>query len=254
MSATNSAAERGQPDQLMRTTSTALDPSEGDLLPEKSTGVRRERKFIAKSHCDAKDVLYMLQCFTSGLKSEYDDRWINNVYYDTTEAYSALENLAGVPNRKKYRMRWYGDFFQRNCEARFECKTRQAINGAKFRSPVPPFDVDQNTDLRSLVAQRGSVARELEFVFLVPTLVNRYHRSYYKSLDDKLRVTIDSRLQFWRPLGAFQIGSQRPMKSENVVVEVKYAREDEALARAFIGKAPLRLSKNSKYVTGLLLW
>lgn len=52
----------------------------------------------------------------------------------------------------------------------------------------------------------------------------------------------------------FGMGIQNPIVSENVIVELKYSLEDEALARAFIGRVPLRLSKSSKYVQGLLFW
>ena len=38
----------------------------------------------------------------------YDDRLINSIYYDDENYCTAQDNLAGITNRRKYRIRWYG--------------------------------------------------------------------------------------------------------------------------------------------------
>ena len=40
---------------------------------------------------------------------EYNDRVVNSIYYDTNNFKSAQDNLAGISQRKKYRVRWYND-------------------------------------------------------------------------------------------------------------------------------------------------
>jgi len=39
----------------------------------------------------------------------YDDRLINSIYYDDENYCTAQDNLAGISNRKKYRIRWYNN-------------------------------------------------------------------------------------------------------------------------------------------------
>ena len=41
------------------------------------------------------------------LKIQNESREINNIYYDTLNFESAKDNLDGISNRTKYRIRWY---------------------------------------------------------------------------------------------------------------------------------------------------
>ena len=37
----------------------------------------------------------------------YDDRIINSIYYDNENYTCAKDNLSGISNRSKFRIRWY---------------------------------------------------------------------------------------------------------------------------------------------------
>ena len=47
--------------------------------------------------------------FKSKIQKQYKDRFINSIYYDNDNFTTARDNLAGISNRRKYRIRWYND-------------------------------------------------------------------------------------------------------------------------------------------------
>ena len=47
--------------------------------------------------------------FKSKIQKQYDDRLITSIYYDSENFTTARDNLAGISNRRKYRIRWYND-------------------------------------------------------------------------------------------------------------------------------------------------
>ena len=38
----------------------------------------------------------------------YDNRSVNSIYFDDVNFSSVRDNLAGLPQRNKFRLRWYG--------------------------------------------------------------------------------------------------------------------------------------------------
>ena len=46
----------------------------------------------------------------SMLKKRYPDRYVSSIYLDDSNYSSIKDNLIGLPNRKKYRLRWYGGY------------------------------------------------------------------------------------------------------------------------------------------------
>ena len=45
---------------------------------------------------------------------EYDDRNVNNIYFDSFNYKAFNDNLIGLPSRLKVRYRWYGDLLSEN--------------------------------------------------------------------------------------------------------------------------------------------
>lgn len=48
--------------------------------------------------------------FKSKIQKEYNDRLVNSIYYDSENFDTAKDNLAGISNRHKYRIRWYNEY------------------------------------------------------------------------------------------------------------------------------------------------
>ncbi|SVC31011.1 uncharacterized protein METZ01_LOCUS283865, partial [marine metagenome] len=65
------------------------------------------------------------------LKKRYPDRYVSSIYLDDSNYTSIKDNLTGLPNRKKYRLRWYLGNKEMNSEKQpnFEVKIRNGRLG-----------------------------------------------------------------------------------------------------------------------------
>ena len=41
---------------------------------------------------------------------QFSDRQVNTIYFDDQHYNSMLQNIEGINNKTKYRLRWYGNF------------------------------------------------------------------------------------------------------------------------------------------------
>ena len=85
------------------------------------------------------------------------------------------------------------------------------------------------------------------------TLVNCYHRQYRISACGLYRITLDSRLDFLRfdPLGC-SLAGRRSLEG-SMVMELKYDGTIADLDRSLLNYFPFRVTRMSKYVTGIEL-
>ena len=72
---------------------------------------RYERKFIIEQS-RLNDLLSSL--YSSSYNEKYSERRINNIYYDDYNFSAVSENLDGLSERKKYRVRWYGEIYEKS--------------------------------------------------------------------------------------------------------------------------------------------
>ena len=128
--------------------------------------------------------------------------------------------------------------------------------GWKERHALDDFILNPNDHFNyksiftKLISQNKFDILKLDLEFLSPTLLNRYERSYYLSFDKKFRVTLDNKMSFYsiNPINHnFKIFSDQ----EKTVVELKYDEHDLDGAKDITSYFPFRVTKNSKYVTGI---
>ncbi|MEE8390104.1 MAG: polyphosphate polymerase domain-containing protein [Anaerolineae bacterium] len=189
----------------------------------------------------------------------YPPRQVNNVYFDTADYQSLNENLSGVGTRGKLRLRWYGSGLDTVAGARLELKYREGAVGWKG---IWPLDITLDLALKSWPEVCQSIreaadARASSWLaqFSYPVLINHYQRAYYVTTDQKVRLTIDTRLRAFDQRFSNRPNLRRPaVIADRIVVELKaptdrlsYQRLVEALAHF-----PLRPDRHSKYVRGML--
>jgi hypothetical protein len=174
----------------------------------------------------------------------FPDRQINNIYYDTPELRCYAENIAGVNQRRKFRIRWYGNFHDPIVSAKLESKYKHNELGGKDRYKIEAFDLTKPPILdRQLHAQIG-------MDMMIPVLANSYLRRYYRSADRKFRLTIDKRIRFGSFLNRpHEI--QLDMEQTGYVIEIKYMQKFDPEVHSITNHLPFRQSKNSKYVMGV---
>ncbi len=207
--------------------------------------MRYERKYRIEDQ-SLGFVEQMIRHHPRGFRTLFPDRQINNIYFDTPGMTCYKENVAGVAERKKYRVRWYGDLTATEGAAnQLEIKIKNNALGDKERYAFPAFSLSDWHKLGAVVAD--SLTRP---VSLVPTLLNSYQRSYYGLATGKFRITIDRKLGYC-PLIRENQQPEIRYQDEAIIVEIKYDETLEAEANQILQYIPFRATKNSKYVTGI---
>lgn len=183
----------------------------------------------------------------AGLRQIYPDRQINNIYFDSIGLQCYHDNVDGIAERKKFRVRWYGDDVRVIENPNLEIKYRVNEVGSKKIFPVADF---QLFDLNNL---NKEIHQVLENKYqLVPVLLNSYNRSYYGTPDGKFRITVDRNLRYFSFLSSNRF-VRYTTEEHAVVMEIKYEMEDDVYTERVTQHFPLRQSKSSKYVTGVQL-
>jgi hypothetical protein len=204
--------------------------------------MRYERKFPS-SALSAGTLEQLIREHPAGFRKAYPDRRINNVYFDTPGWRTFYENVAGISQRIKYRLRWYGSDSKMIENARFELKKKENLLGTKIIYPIGEnFSLEKAAEIPAAIpGLQGNV--------LIPTLINSYDRAYYVSFDGRFRLTLDRKLT----CSAFnpQIQIRRSFPGALRVVELKYRQDDDDRLDEFTQYWPLRLHRFSKYVMGM---
>jgi len=98
---------------------------------------RYERKFLV-DQLDAHQVRAMVKLHPSMFYEPYPPRYVNNLYLDTEGMENYLDNVSGVGERRKVRIRWYGDLFRDIEKPMLEFKIKNGLVGTKHISLLPP--------------------------------------------------------------------------------------------------------------------
>lgn len=211
--------------------------------------MRYERKYrIEGVHLNV--IFQIIRLHPAGLSKIYPDRQINNIYFDTPNLTTYKENVMGIANRDKYRVRWYGSKPLVVQKPKLELKHRRNNVGTKTIYDVCPFSFD---NLRPLTKEVNHLSGT--YAFLQPTLQNSYKRAYFGTRDQKFRITIDWDLSYASMRSTNQFTRHQHYEPNVHILEVKYGQEIEEEADRISQFFPFRSTKNSKYVTGIeLCW
>jgi len=218
-------------------------------------GARREIKFVAPLY-ESDRIRHWLRLHRAAFKTAYPDRWVNNVYFDTHGYTAYAENLSGGSSRTKVRYRWYGAGADTPGPGGLEIKQKRNSFGWKLRFPVPeaPYrpGAGWNEIRRLLEAQLNPEGRLWLRSNPHPVLLNRYYREYYVNAEGRIRVTLDTRQAVWdQRKKAMPNVTQRIDFPSLVTMEMKFDRGDRDLASRLVQGLPVRLSRYSKYTTGV---
>lgn len=175
-----------------------------------------------------------------GFKTAYPDRIVNSIYYDDINFTSYNDNLLGIGDRVKYRVRWYGESLTEIHKPVLEKKIKKSLLGTKEHTFLEDFSL--TTGAPDLIPYTNTN-------HLFPYIIVRYHRSYLLSADSLIRATIDKELQYLNLMNGKL--SQVSNKDEGLILEIKYDQGNEEIANLCTQMIPYRLTKNSKYVSAM---
>ena len=196
-----------------------------------------------------------------GFYVAYPSRTVNNAYLDTPAYDSFNANMAGVSNRRKLRLRWYGEpapAGNKSCpvEPILELKYKENMLGGKkrFRLPVA-VDLAQPWSCVRQILQAHAPAEWQNLLHQATqfTLINRYRRDYYVTPDGAVRLTLDYAQEAYDQRLALRpnLHARLPL-DDLIVIEVKAGPGEEERLQALMGLFPASRSRNSKYVISLL--
>ena len=189
-----------------------------------------------------------------GFRKAYEDRVVNNIYFDEPGYVKLRENRDGIAVRNKLRVRWYGENL--NDEITLEIKGKKNDLGTKEQFKIKLSQIKNLNDLTEKVkiASRKSDAK------VYPVVINQYHRSYFVNPDENVRITIDRNLKFFPLFNKGLTTSIEELKSfysriwtqsPSIILEMKYSIEAQEEANQIAQQLPFRLTKYSKFAMGL---
>ncbi len=215
---------------------------------------RYERKFLV-DQMDAQQVRGMVRRHPAMFYEPYPPRYVNNLYLDTEGMENYFDNVSGTSDRRKVRIRWYGDLFSTVENPTLEFKVKRGLVGTKYSYPFAPFALDErfcHTYYRDVLRQANLPPQVREYMHEVHgVLCNRYYRRYFATKDQRFRVTIDAQMTFYQVRKAANRFLHKYVDYNHIVVELKYAPPLDVEADRISSFFPFRLTRNSKYITGI---
>jgi len=217
---------------------------------------RYERKFLISDKDISKGKIKMLIRLHPACFSElYSFRYVNNLYFDTHDYKNFHENIEGVSNRQKVRIRWYENFFGTVSNPILEIKIKKSAAGTKKSFLLNPFTIDSKFNWKELnnIIYCSEISENVKELMksLKPVIFNRYRREYFGSIDKKFRITLDDRLEFFLAERSFKFDSIPSKKSNNLILELKYNKKYDKEVSNISSYFPFRMTKSSKYVSAV---
>ena len=207
---------------------------------------RSERKWVYSNnnHLTLVNALIRSNLF---FRKQYPDRKVNSIYFDDINYSSILENLDGVSNKKKIRVRWYGE---RNklVNPILEIKSKQGFETKKETYQINELNELKFNDYKNLELIKNIVNLKNKTKNIIyPILTTNYDRQYFVSNNGIVRATVDYNLKSVHLKNLSQIDIIKNFSS-TCILEVKYPTNLDKYVRQNLSAMTLRLSKNSKFV------
>ena len=186
----------------------------------------------------------------------YQQRLVNSLYYDTADLRSLKDNLYGIADRTKHRLRWYGNGRSNDTNSiSLEVKRRTGRLNSKHRVALPELadsiGGDSHYQIRENLMRLVHGIQGFErLAMYFPTMQIQYSREYFEDVYG-LRITLDQDIGFYlTPLNEnlyFGQGIQYPW----CVMEIKFPRDLKSNVSQTMRRLKISPKRHSKYAAGL---
>ena len=212
---------------------------------------RYEIKFIL-NEANYSNAYFIINAKTS-MKKDFSNRVVNSLYFDDMNFSSIQDNLIGLANRKKMRLRWYDNNLL-DKRATFEIKKRNGRLGSKDTFRIDSLygslmDLKIN-EVSKLITKDLSNKEIVLSEYLQSTLQVSYERQYYKNFEN-IRVTIDRNIGFSYPMLQQKMTPNKQLLYPYSILEVKFDPKDKSAAFSIIKSLGLTPKRHSKYLAGM---
>ena len=183
----------------------------------------------------------------------YQQRAVNSVYLDDPHFTSLKDNISGISDRKKFRIRWYGtEWLDQRGILNFEVKVKKNKVGSKINLPLNNrienfFDKNLGLNMKELYLACAADFFSCEVPFqLSPAVLITYSRRYFKS--GSIIITLDKDLRVANAQLSKKV-SEHTFRPINVnIIEFKFDKVHAEEFRAKSQDSNLIFTRCSKYV------
>lgn len=217
---------------------------------------RYEIKFIL----DEVKYTAVLRWLNTSLPSRrsYPGRFVNSLYFDDPEYTSVKDNLTGIANRKKLRLRWYNSE-TKTTNPKLELKIKEGRLGFKrhfdlnnFSDDIYSLEFNKFTKQIQEKIADNTAAVQIFSAHLSPSLYVNYYRDYFEA-PFNLRITIDSKINYTLPDPFLSISDSINATYPNRIMEIKFPPSEKNNVGKLLGNLQLTPKRHSKYLMGLSL-
>jgi SPX domain protein involved in polyphosphate accumulation len=206
---------------------------------------RYERKWVL-NNIDCNQIFILLFRSNFCFSNQYEDRYVNSIYFDDQNFSSIKQNIDGISEKKKYRLRWYGDL-NKILNPVFEIKNKNSFEVFKENINFPQihgFDLFNTHDLKKI---EELINNQFNFKNrILPILTTHYLRSYFISSNKLIRATVDRDL---KSIKLYQNKNTSIVNQFNdIILELKYDLDLDDYVRSNFNNFSFRLAKNSKFI------
>jgi hypothetical protein len=200
------------------------------------------------------EVRQWIRLHSLAFRSAYPTRQVNNIYFDTWGLDTLNDHLSGLGERRKLRLRWYGENIE-FARGQLEVKHKNNRIGWKHTYPIAAALDLANHNWMEIhkILQQHTEGTFHELVSISrPVIINSYQRDYYIACDGLTRLTLDYEIAAYdqqltqAPNLMFRI----PLLNL-VILEIKCETRFDVDLASIIAEFPLRTEKHSKYITGM---
>lgn len=204
---------------------------------------RIEKKFIFPNQ--ASDLVKKI-LLGNNFKKLYSDRYITSIYIDNLNFDSAKDNINGVNERKKFRVRWYDDDLNK---IYFEQKNKNNFFVWKIIKKLE-LDINKKNLINKIyeLLSNNNKYIDTNYNYKMVLKIN-YKRSYFISDQGEFRATIDTEINT-SPVLDFN----KVIRLPETILEFKFSKNLESYFRDFFSLRGLniRSKKYSKYIQSFI--
>ena len=216
-----------------------------------NTKYRYEKKFVLKNNFN-----FLINKYIKSNKlffrKQFIERTVYTIYFDNNNLDLYCQNINGLNNRKKIRIRWYSpisNFFI----PILEIKIKKGNLGEKIKIPLKKLDkksISSPQDVFNSILKDKYDKKITNILYtLKPNLFISYSRNYYLSRIVDCRLTIDKNIKFYSIKGGKINNIYR--RYDKTLIEIKYPETIQSYVLDGINEIPFRITRHSKYVEGL---
>ena len=216
--------------------------------------LRYEKKYICSNLLTSQARL-IIKSLPSQFIQSFSPRFINNIYFDSLDKDYYQNNIDGLGDRHKVRIRWYNNLFGNIKEPKLEIKSKKNHQNYKNTFAIDSFYFEKNLqdkrNLKNWINKADIPDNLLKLLcsFHISSM-NSYHREYFISTDNGIRITLDSEMTFY-DVGTESIIKINTVDNDYPLIELKYDSKLSSEGDNIANEIPFRINKHSKYILGV---